>query len=115
MVGVASYLLDSSRDPKAAGLPALEDVALRGQTLHLVFETAPTEGHRALVESVVEEERSGPNAVTFQAVQQVTRGEGNIDLEFMPAQEPAFLEFVPDHFVARTLYPRPYRTAPTAG
>lgn len=109
MVGVASYLLDSSRDPKAAGPPAPEDAAIRGPTLHLVFETLPTEAHRALVECVVEEQRSGPNGVMFRAAQRVTRGEENIDPEFIRAQEPALLEVAPDHFVACDLYPRPYR------
>ncbi len=115
MVGAASYLFDSSRDPKAGTLPALGDVAVRGQTLRLVFETAPTEADRALVESVVEEQRAGPKGIMFRAIRSVTRSENCIDLEFLPDREPAFLEAAPGHFVACYLYPQAQDAARTPG
>lgn len=43
----------------------------------------------------------------FQAVRRVAKEGDHVDLEFMPAEEPACLEVSPKHFVACYLYTGP--------
>ncbi len=107
MAPLATHLFDASSNPKGAGLPALDEVSLKGQTLRLLFGKArPKDEHRRLVENLVREQQGdGPYRIMFQAVRRVSLGEDSIDLEFLPPREPAMIEVKPRHECACFLFP----------
>lgn len=108
MARLASHLFDASSNPKAASLPPLREVSMKGGSLRLLFgKTQPTEPHRGLVENLVKEQQAdGPYKVMFQAVRQVSLNGPSIDLEFLPAREPQLIEATPRHLCACYLYPK---------
>lgn len=108
MLHLASFLFDSSRNPKAEGLPALSEISMRRDALRLLFHgAAVTEAHRAQIEGLVKERQTeGADRIMFQAVRDVRIEEGAIDLVFHPAQGPRMLEVSPGHRVACFLYPQ---------
>ena len=107
MAPLATHLFDASSNPKAAGLPALDEVSIKGQTLRLVFGKAqPTDENRRLVEALVREQQAdGPYRIMFRAVQRVSLADASIDLEFLPPREPAMIEVKPRHECACFLFP----------
>jgi oligopeptide/dipeptide ABC transporter ATP-binding protein len=107
MAPLATHLFDASSNPKAAGLPPLDEVSLQGQRLRLRFGKAqPTDDHRRLVEGLVKEQQGdGPYRIMFLAVRRVSLGEASIDLEFLPPREPEMIEVTPGHECACFLFP----------
>ena len=101
----AAYLFDLSRNPGASGLPLLREVAIRGHRLRLLYATPPSERDRAQVSTVVEDQAKAPGGVSFRAVVAVGLREGTVELEMLPAREPALIEVTPNHRVACYLYP----------
>jgi oligopeptide/dipeptide ABC transporter ATP-binding protein len=103
----AAYLFDSSRNPKAAGLPLLSEIAIGGDRLRLLFGVSrPTEEHRTIVASLVQARAVEPGGMAFQAVRAVLSEEGSIVLAFQPPREPAYAEVSAGHWVACYLYPQ---------
>ena len=107
MAPLATHLFDASSNPKAAGLPPLDEVSIKGQTLRLLFGKAqPTEDHRTLVEGLVREQQGdGAYRILFQAVRRVSLGDESIDIEFLPPREPQMIEVTLRHECACFLYP----------
>jgi oligopeptide/dipeptide ABC transporter ATP-binding protein len=106
MARLAAYIFDPSRNPRAQGLPPLEEVSTRDDVLRLTFEGENlTEHHRAHVEALVNEEAPQGKKTLFQAVKEVTLGVGFIDIQFLPARRPRTIEASPGHKVACFLYP----------
>ena len=107
MAPLARHLFDASSNPKAAGLPPLEEVSIKGQTLRLLFGKAqPTDGQRKLVETLVREQQGdGRYKIMFQAVRRVSLSDSSIDLEFLPPREPQMIEVTPRHECACFLFP----------
>jgi oligopeptide/dipeptide ABC transporter ATP-binding protein len=106
MARLAAHLFDCSSNPKASGLPTLQEVSMKGDVLRLLFLKAQTtELHRSLVEKLVKEQQAdGPYRVMFQAVRRVTLEDSSIELEFLPAREPQMIEVNPGHLCACYLY-----------
>jgi oligopeptide/dipeptide ABC transporter ATP-binding protein len=107
MAPLARHMFDASSNPRAAGLPALEEVSIKGATLRLIFGKAqPTDVHRKLVESLVKEQQGdGPYRMMFQAVRKVSLSQSSIDLEFLAPREPRMIEVAPHHECACFLFP----------
>ncbi len=102
---LAGFLFDSSRNPDAAGLPAVKEVSLSEDTLRIEFQSAPADAHRATVESIVKAHAASPNGLAFRAVREVVRGEAAVDIVFRRPFEPLPVEASPGHVVACFLYP----------
>jgi len=107
MAPLARHLFDASSNPKAAGLPPLAEVSIKGQRLRLLFgKEQPTDDERKLVEALVKEQQGdGPYKIMFQAVRRVSLGGSSIDLEFLPPREPEMIEVTPRHECACFLFP----------
>ncbi len=107
MAPLARHLFDASSNPKAEGLPPLEEVSIKGQTLRLLFGKAqPTDDGRKLVEALVNEQQGdGPYKIMFQAVRRVSLRDSSIDLEFLSPREPEMIEVTPRHECACFLFP----------
>jgi oligopeptide/dipeptide ABC transporter ATP-binding protein len=107
MAPLAKHLFDASSNPKAEGLPPLEEVSIKGQRLRLLFGKAQlVDAERKLVESLVNEQQGGgPYRIMFQAVRRVSLGDSSIDLEFLPPREPQMIEVTPRHECACFLFP----------
>ncbi len=105
---LAPFLFDSSRNPEAAGLPALSEISAHGNTLSLHFRGATlTEDHRQKVEAIVKEHQAeGKDRIMFQAITAVRLGGASVDLEFHKAKKPPMLDVSPGHRVACFLYPQ---------
>ncbi len=95
MAPLARHLFDASSNPKAAGLPPLEEVSIKGQRLRLLFGKAqPTDGERKLVEALVK------------------RAAGRRPLQdHVPSGAPS----VPQRFLDRPGVPSPARTGDDRG
>ncbi|HYY47053.1 MAG TPA: ABC transporter ATP-binding protein [Thermoplasmata archaeon] len=102
----AAYLFDSTRNPKAAGLPLLSEIAIGGDRLRLLFAVLrPTEKDRRIVASLVQARATEPGGMAFQAVRDVILEGESIVLAFLPPREPTYGEVSPGHRVACYLYP----------
>ncbi len=107
MAPLATHLFDAASNPKAGGLPPLDEVSIKGQTLRLLFgKEQVAEAHRKLVEGLVKEQQAeGAYTVMFRAVRRVSLGDASIDLEFLPPREPEMIEVTQRHDCACFLYP----------
>lgn len=102
---IAARLFDPSRNPDAAGLSELDEVAIQGDRLVLEYRAPATEEQRVRVESLVRSRAALPDGIRFRAIQNVVLDDGRIALEFLHPVEPALLEVSPQHFAACYLYP----------
>ncbi len=107
MAPLAAHLFDASSNPKAEGLPPIQEISLAGAKLRLLFgKASPTDVHRSLVERLVrEQQEAGPYRIMFQAVKRVTLDDTSIALEFLPPREPEMIEVSRGHRCACNLYP----------
>ncbi len=102
---MASFLFDGSRNPEASGLPAIKQIVSEPATMHLQFAQAPTEAHRALVESLVHVQAARKDGMAFRAIAKVSLHPESIDLEFPPPFEPELVQASQGHRVACFLFP----------